>query len=151
MIPSLELNRNVSRQIEALLDATCLPEEENWEGDFKGRTHGGATFDFQLRMSLRIGNGVVEGYGNGLDFPRQVKEPRTFAMTGSVFARTVELQLHFVASYLLRTPFLCFGELSLNRHKVSGAWQLPCFTGCGCITAASGKYELRRIKISGRR
>ncbi|MBZ9892966.1 hypothetical protein LB545_01330 [Mesorhizobium sp. BR1-1-6] len=143
MSRALVLKHDTPPWLKVLLEASSLSGEGAWEGSFKGHTHGGEPFDFRLRMCLRIGADVIEGDGKGIDFPRQDKESRTFALTGSVFARAVEAQLHFDAAYLRRTALLCDGEFSLNRRKIAGTWQLPCFTGCGCKIAASGVYELR--------
>ncbi|ESZ20001.1 hypothetical protein [Mesorhizobium sp. L2C084A000] len=145
MSRALIFERDTAPWLTALLDASSFPGEGEWEGSFKGYTHGGAPFDFRLRMCLRIGADVIEGDGKGIDFPRQDREPRSFALTGSVFARTVEFELYFDASYLRNTALLCEGVLSLDRQEITGAWHLPCFSGCGCKTAAFGNYELRRV------
>lgn len=149
MARSLYLNRDFSPQLKSLLDTADLPVEEGWKGTFKGQTHGGGPFDARLFMWLRIGTNVVDGRGKGINFPRPASELPPFAVSGTVFARVVQIQLHFDVSFLRSTAFLCDGELSLDRGRISGDFHLPCLTGCGRKTAALGNFELLRITEAG--
>lgn len=122
-----------------------LPDEHLWRGVFTGNHGHSHRFSFKIEACLRLGLGVISGTGVGLDFPRQIEEPRTLEIVGSTSFNQAEFDLWFDASFVRRSAFTCTGLLSHDEERVEGTWFLGCFSNCGC-KGGGGNFLLERVR-----
>jgi leucyl/phenylalanyl-tRNA--protein transferase len=120
----------------------CLPgklaagkpaPEEEWEGRLTGSAGSCRAFKAHLRFRVRFGADVLVGNGRGLDFPYG-PEDKGFELEGSVDREGVFVHLQSSASFLRGIPFICSGDISPQKNKMSGKFDLACFRPdtCAC-------------------